>query len=180
MRDSRVRSSSSSSGTSAIGSNAFGFDGVWKPAARKSFCFFAEGVAWLPPDSDSISNKPRAFPSRCGVGPIAALSGDGAGTFWRCALGLNNLRNAEGETNSSIWWTALLRLLDGVAKSPLADFRGVATGCAESGPVGEACFRFLDWASVDACWFSRRFREDSSALSLPYSLYFAAESVARR
>lgn len=71
--------SSSSSGASAIGSNVFGLDGVWNPAASASFCFFADGVALLPPDSDIRSKSPRVFPSRWGVGPIAGLRGEGSG-----------------------------------------------------------------------------------------------------
>lgn len=53
---------------------------------------FADGVAELPPDSDNRSNKPSVFPSRCGVGPTAVLSGV------RCVLGLKSLRRVEGES----------------------------------------------------------------------------------
>lgn len=59
---------------------------------------FADGVAVLPPDADNRSNNPRAFPSLCGVGPIAVFSGMGDDEVCRCVLGLKSLRNAEGES----------------------------------------------------------------------------------
>lgn len=181
MEDAGVRDIldvSSSSEASAIGSNVLGFDGVWKLAASTSFCFLADGVALLPPDSDKRSKSPRVFPSRWGVGPIAGLSGDGSSWACRCVLGLNSLRNVEGESYGSRFegWIFAVRSLDGVAKSPLADLRGVASGLKVSAPVGEACFRFLAWLSI-SCWrFSRRARVASRDLSRLYSLYLAASS----
>lgn len=35
----------------------------------------ADGVAVLPPDSERRSKRPRALPSRCGVGPMAVFRG---------------------------------------------------------------------------------------------------------
>lgn len=70
---------------------------------------------------------------------------------------------------------SLVRLLDGVAKSPLDDLRGVPSTCKPPGPVGDACFRFLEWLSGRCCRrFSRRARDASRFLSRVYSLYFAA------
>lgn len=76
-------------------------DGVLKAAARLFVCLLAKGVSRLPPDSDSISNKPRVFPSRWGVGPIAALKGDGAGCPSWYVLGLKSLRRVFGESYGS-------------------------------------------------------------------------------
>lgn len=87
-----VRSGLPVSSSSAIESNAFRFDGVCAAAPSTIAVLLADGVALLPPDSDSRSNSPSVFPSRCGVGPIAAFNG-----VW-CVLGLKSLRKVEGES----------------------------------------------------------------------------------
>lgn len=132
--------SSSSSASSVIVSIVFRFEGVSAAAPRISAVLFADGVAILPPDSESRSNKPSVFPSRCGVGPIAAFRGV------RCVLGLKSRRKAVGESYGSSWegWEPVIRLVDGVAKVCLAVLRGVGAGSAFSGPVEEACFRFFE------------------------------------
>ena len=73
-------------------SNWFRLEGVCAAVSRTLAILVAEGVAVLPPDSESRSNNPNAFPSRCGVGPMAAFKGD-----W-CVLGLKSLRKTEGES----------------------------------------------------------------------------------
>lgn len=108
---------------------------------------------------------------------MAAFRGDGAGRPCRCVLGLNSLRNVEGESygSSCEGWVFAVRLLDGVAKSALDDFRGVTSRYVLAGPVGDACFRFLDWLPGPSFRrFSRRARDASRDLSRPYSLYLAA------
>lgn len=67
-------------------------------AAVTSDTRFADGVAVLPPDADNRSNSPSAFPSLCGVGPIAVFNGRGDADVCRCVLGLKSLRNVEGES----------------------------------------------------------------------------------
>lgn len=134
-----VRSGLPVSSSSAIEPNALRFDGVCAATPWNFAVLFADGVALLPPDSDSRSNSPSVFPSRCGVGPIAAFSG-----VW-CALGLKSLRNADGESywSSSAGWGFAVRFIDGVRKVFFAALRGVASsGCA--GPVGDVCFRFFE------------------------------------
>lgn len=55
------------------------FEGVCaiSPCAMPDFLPDGVSSALLPPDAESKSNRPRAFPSRCGVGPIAVRRGNG-------------------------------------------------------------------------------------------------------
>lgn len=86
-------------------------DGV---SASSSFRFLCDGVAVVEagvvgallflfpfPDALSRSNKPRAFPSLCGVGPIAVRRGSGEVDDCRLRLrwdGVRNVRTWDGDS----------------------------------------------------------------------------------
>ena len=74
-----LASAVSSLSFSSAGPISLRFVGVCATPPGATPDFLADGVsaALLPPDADNRSNSPSAFPSRCGVGPIAARKGKG-------------------------------------------------------------------------------------------------------